>query len=90
MTNFVQFFSGFERETMSSLLRNQLDHFINLSILNHTGRFNCSVYAKYYFDLRSLADANDISFPTEQLNVEKAQKLVSNPSEDANISGPTQ
>lgn len=35
----------------------------------------CSVYAKYYFDLRSLADANDLSFPAEQLSVERAQKL---------------
>lgn len=34
-----------------------------------------SVYAKYYFDLRSLAEANDLSFPTEPLSKERAQKL---------------
>lgn len=34
-----------------------------------------SVYAKYYFDLRSLAEANDLSFPTEPLSRERAQKL---------------
>ncbi|CAO1372692.1 unnamed protein product [Diamesa hyperborea] len=34
-----------------------------------------SVYAKYYFDLRSLAESNDLSFPTEPLSRERAQKL---------------
>ncbi|KFM66050.1 Cyclin-Y-like protein 1, partial [Stegodyphus mimosarum] len=34
-----------------------------------------SVYAKYYFDLRSLADQNDLAFPTEPLSKERAQKL---------------
>uniref|UniRef100_U5EYN6 Putative cyclin n=1 Tax=Corethrella appendiculata TaxID=1370023 RepID=U5EYN6_9DIPT len=34
-----------------------------------------SVYAKYYFDLRTLAEANDLSFPTEPLSKERAQKL---------------
>lgn len=34
-----------------------------------------SVYAKYYFDLRSLAEQNDLSFPTEPLSRERAQKL---------------
>uniref|UniRef100_A0A3B3ZVJ5 Cyclin-Y-like protein 2 n=1 Tax=Periophthalmus magnuspinnatus TaxID=409849 RepID=A0A3B3ZVJ5_9GOBI len=34
-----------------------------------------SVYAKYYFDLRSLAEANNLSFPLEPLNRDKAQKL---------------
>lgn len=34
-----------------------------------------SVYAKYYFDLRVLADANDLSFPLEPLNKERAIKL---------------
>ena len=35
----------------------------------------CSVYAKYYFDLRTLAEANDLSFPAEPLSKERAQKL---------------
>ncbi|XP_006819101.1 cyclin-Y-like protein 1-B isoform X2 [Saccoglossus kowalevskii] len=34
-----------------------------------------SVYAKYYFDLRSLADAHDLTFPSEPLSKERAQKL---------------
>ncbi|XP_052349669.1 cyclin-Y-like protein 1 isoform X5 [Oncorhynchus keta] len=34
-----------------------------------------SVYAKYYFDLRSLADDNSPRFPLETLSNERAQKL---------------
>ena len=34
-----------------------------------------SVYAKYYFDLRDLADAYDISLPSEPLSKERAQML---------------
>lgn len=34
-----------------------------------------SVYAKYYFDLRTLAEANELSFPAEPLSKERAQKL---------------
>ncbi|XP_022191984.1 cyclin-Y [Nilaparvata lugens] len=34
-----------------------------------------SVYAKYYFDLRTLAEANDLAFPGEPLSKERAQKL---------------
>ena len=34
-----------------------------------------SVYAKYYFDLRTLAEANELSFPPEPLSKERAQKL---------------
>uniref|UniRef100_A0A8C4RUP9 Cyclin Y n=1 Tax=Erpetoichthys calabaricus TaxID=27687 RepID=A0A8C4RUP9_ERPCA len=34
-----------------------------------------SVYAKYYFDLRSLAEANNLSLPLEPLSRDKAQKL---------------
>ncbi|XP_029491735.2 cyclin-Y-like protein 1 isoform X2 [Oncorhynchus nerka] len=34
-----------------------------------------SVYAKYYFDLRSLADDNSPRFPLETLGNERAQKL---------------
>ena len=39
------------------------------------GLVPCSVYAKYYFDLRTLAEANDLSFPAEPLSKERAQKL---------------
>ena len=34
-----------------------------------------SVYAKYYFDLRTLAEDNNLSFPHQQLTKEKALKL---------------
>ncbi|CAM9934187.1 cyclin-Y-like protein 1-B [Lampetra fluviatilis] len=34
-----------------------------------------SVYAKYYFDLRSLANDNNLNFPLEPLSKERAQKL---------------
>ncbi len=34
-----------------------------------------SVYAKYYFDLRTLAEANDLAFPPEPLSKERALKL---------------
>lgn len=34
-----------------------------------------SVYAKYYFDLRTLAEANDLSFPGEPLSKDRAHKL---------------
>ncbi|XP_014259986.1 cyclin-Y isoform X2 [Cimex lectularius] len=34
-----------------------------------------SVYAKYYFDLRTLAESNDLAFPGEPLSKERAQKL---------------
>lgn len=34
-----------------------------------------SVYAKYYFSLRTLAEANDLTFPAEPLSKERAQKL---------------
>lgn len=34
-----------------------------------------SVYAKYYFALRSLAEANDMAFPSEPLSRERAAKL---------------
>jgi len=34
-----------------------------------------SVYAKYYFDLRALADAHDLSFPSEPLSKDRAVKL---------------
>jgi hypothetical protein len=36
-----------------------------------------SVYAKYYFDLRTMAEANEMSFPSVPLSKERALKLVS-------------
>jgi len=34
-----------------------------------------SVYAKYFFDLRTLAEANELSYPAEPLSKERALKL---------------
>ena len=46
-----------------------------LELLQFNINVPSSVYAKYYFDLRSLADANDLVFPLEPLSKERARKL---------------
>ncbi|XP_051910709.1 cyclin-Y isoform X1 [Hippocampus zosterae] len=46
-----------------------------LELLQFNINVPSSVYAKYYFDLRSLAEANNLSFPLEALSRDKAQKL---------------
>lgn len=48
-------------------------HFLEL--LQFNINVPASVYAKYYFDLRSLADDNNLSFPLEPLSNRRAQKL---------------
>ncbi|XP_042202867.1 cyclin-Y isoform X2 [Callorhinchus milii] len=46
-----------------------------LELLQFNINVPSSVYAKYYFDLRSMAEANSLSFPLEPLSRERAQKL---------------
>ncbi|EMP23848.1 Cyclin-Y, partial [Chelonia mydas] len=46
-----------------------------LELLQFNINVPSSVYAKYYFDLRSLAEANNLSFPLEPLSRERAYKL---------------
>lgn len=59
---------------MFCLHRNELERAF-LELLQFNINVPSSVYAKYYFDLRSLADANDLVFPLEPLSKERARKL---------------
>lgn len=55
-----------------------------LELLQFNINVSASVYAKYYFDLRELADTHELAFPLEPLSNERAQKLevFSKPADD--------
>ena len=59
---------------ISFVFRNELERQF-LEMLQFNINVPSSVYAKYYFDLRALADAHDLSFPLEPLSKERAAKL---------------
>lgn len=46
-----------------------------LELLQFNINVPSSVYAKYFFDLRTLAEANDLAYPAEPLSKDRAQKL---------------
>ncbi|XP_062518773.1 cyclin-Y-like [Corticium candelabrum] len=53
---------------------NELER-VFLEMLQFNINVDSSVYAKYYFDLRHLADANGFTFPVEPLSKDRAKKL---------------
>ncbi|KAL1490948.1 hypothetical protein ABEB36_011616 [Hypothenemus hampei] len=67
--DYCQILKDITVEDMNELERQFLE-FLQFNI-----NVTSSVYAKYYFDLRTLAEDNDLTFPSEPLSIERAQKL---------------
>ena len=56
------------------LFRNELERLF-LEMLQFNINVPSSVYAKYYFDLRTMAESNEMTFPSVPLSKERALKL---------------
>ena len=56
------------------IFRNELEREF-LRLLQFNTNVPQSVFVKYYFDLRTLAEANDLAYPPEPLTKDRALKL---------------
>jgi len=68
----IDFLSSFPRLTVKDL--NRLE-WVYLSSLSFTVSLTATVYAKYYFQLRSLSDTSEQFFPLQPLDTKTAAKI---------------